>query len=115
MGSTPGNTTIRSCGKQHSGTNIQAITSTVFTFSTVQPNYNNTHQGNQTRFPEDMNGPHRKLINNHLEKSRNTTMGTCKREDKGYNQPKKYLLIYTRKKIYKNVMFCTTGDPRTTK
>ena len=60
MGSAPGGTTIRKCGKQHSGTNFKTITSPVFTCSTFQPNYSKSPQGNQTRFPEDVAGPHRK-------------------------------------------------------
>ena len=40
---------------------------------------------------------------------------TCTREERGYNKPKKNLLIQTWKARDKNVMFCTTVDPSTTK
>ena len=57
MGSDPGDTTIRKCGKQHSGKNFKTRTSPVFRCSTFQPNYRKSPQGNQKRFPEDV-GPH---------------------------------------------------------
>ena len=60
VGSDPGATTTRKCGKQHSGTNFKTITSPVFTCRTFQPNYSKSPQGNQAKFPEDVAGPHRK-------------------------------------------------------
>ena len=60
MGSAPGGTTIIKRGTQHYGTNFKTRTSLVFTYSTFQPNYSKYPQGNQTRFPQDMDGHHRK-------------------------------------------------------
>ena len=74
MGIAPGDTTIRKCGTQHSGTNLKTRTSILFKCSNFQTNYRKSPQGNQKRFTEDVNGSHRKLINKHLEKSRNVKM-----------------------------------------
>ena len=60
VGSAPGVTTIGKCGKQYSVTNFKTRTSPIFTCSTFQPNYSKYPQGNQTRFSEDVAGPHRK-------------------------------------------------------
>ena len=60
VGSAPGDTTIRKCGEQNSGTNFKTIPSTVFTCSTLHTNYSKSPQGNQTSFPEDLAGYHRK-------------------------------------------------------
>ena len=40
-----------------------------------QPNYSKSPQYNQTRFTDDLDGSHKKLIKKHLEKLRNATMG----------------------------------------
>ena len=64
MGSAPGATTIRKCGKQHSGENFKTRPIPVFICSTFQPDYSRSPQGNKTRFPGDVAGPHRKT---HLE------------------------------------------------
>ena len=60
LGSAPGDTKIRICGTQHYGTNFKTRTSPVFTCSTFHPNYGKSTQDNQTRFPEDLAGTHRK-------------------------------------------------------
>ena len=64
VGSSPGNTTIRNCGKQHSGTKIQTITSPLCTCINFKPKYSKPPQVNQTWFTEDVDGPH---IKNHQE------------------------------------------------
>ena len=75
MGSASGATTIRKCGEQHSVTNSKNITTPVFTCSNFSPNtaslLNKTKQG----FLKTWLGLTEKLINEHLDKSRNTTMG----------------------------------------
>ena len=60
VGSAPGDSTTIKCGKQHSGTKFKTRTSPLFTCSNFHPNYNKSTQGNQTRFTEDVAGPHRK-------------------------------------------------------
>ena len=106
MGSAPGATTIRKCGKQHSGTDFKTRTSPVFICLTVQTNYIKSPQGNQTRFTEDLAGYH---IKTHQETPlRNQGIqqwDTCTWEDKYYNQPKRNLLIQTWNKRSKR-MYC---------
>ena len=60
VGSAPRYTTIRKGGTQHSGTNFKNRASPVFTLSIFQLNYIKSPQFKQTRFPEDVAGPHRK-------------------------------------------------------
>ena len=57
--SSPGETTIRSCGKYHSGPYNQTRTGTVYSSRTFQPNNSNPTQVNQTRFPTELVRPHR--------------------------------------------------------
>ena len=116
MGSAPGATKIRKCGKQHSGTNFKTITNPVFTCSTIQPNYRKYPQGNQTGFTEDVAGHHRKIIKKHLNKSRNTTIGHMHSIIQGLKSTKeKPPNIYPEDKIKTNVVFCKTMNAIITK
>ena len=116
MGSAPGDTTIRKFGKQHSGTKFKTINSPVFTCSTFQTNCSNSPKGNQSKFPEDVVGPQMKIINKHLEKSVNTTMGYLHMIIQGLQLTKeKHPGTDLEEKIKTNVVFCTTVEPSTTK
>ena len=114
--SVTGATTIRKCGEENSSTNLKTRTSPVFTCSTFHPNYDKSPQFNQTRFPEDLVGSHRKIIKKNLKKSRNTTMGHMDMRRQGLQSTKeKTPDIDLEDKIKTNVVHWTTVDPRTTK
>ena len=98
------------------GLDVCARNSSVFTYSTFQPNYSKSPQGNQTRFPEDVDGPHRKIIKKHLEKSRNTTMGNLHMRIQGLQSTKETPPdTDLEDKIKANMYFCATVEPSTTK
>ena len=116
VGIAPWSTTIINCGKKRSGKNVQTRTSTVFTCSTIQTNYSKPRQGNQTRFPEDVAGPHRnnrqeapwkiKEYNNvtHAHEKIKATIKQRKPPDTDFEE-----------NIKTNVVFFTTVDPSKTK
>ena len=116
VGNAPGATTIRKCCEQHSGTNFKTRTSPVFTCIIFQTKKSNSPQVNQTRYPENLAGYHRKLIKKHLDKSRNTTIGNLLMRIQGLQLTKdKPPDTDLEDKVKTNLVYCTTVDPSTTK
>ena len=116
MGSAPGDTTTRKYGKQHCGTNLKTKTSPLFTCITFQPNYKKSPQGNQTRFPEDVAGPHQKAHKETPLKSRNATMGHLHTRRQRLKSTKETPTdTDLEDKMKKNVVLCATVEPITTK
>ena len=93
-------TRIKECGKCPWGHKNQKMLYTTFWYKLqnhnypstytkkFQPNYRKSAQGNQPRFPEDVAGPHRKIIKKHHEKLSDKTMGHMRMGRQGMQSTK---------------------------